>query len=104
MTGLDNRDTNYAEPGVFIVRGSWGNIIVDRNDGTVIRVDQHEDEGYANIIRFDLDTLVPTELSDGSVHDETDILRTRYWLHTKEGHVRRVDPLTEDERRRARGE
>lgn len=96
--GLDTRDTNYAESGVFIVRSSYGDCIVDTKDGTVLRVEgaETDENGWSNerIMRFDLETLVPIALSDGSVHDEIDILRTRFWFHTKEGHVRRVDPVS----------
>ena len=82
-------------PGEFIVRGSWGNIIVDQTTGKVLRInDTNGGDEYADIVRVDPRTLRPRVLSDGSQHNEIDILSTRYFfLNPTTRREVRVDPI-----------
>ncbi len=90
---------NYADntvPGEFIVRGSYGNIIVETDTGKVLRINERDGEEYDDIVRFDPETLVPCMTSDGEAHNETDILHTTYF-YVKDGVEHRVDALEDED-------
>jgi hypothetical protein len=64
-----------------IIRGSWGDVTVERETGTIIRYDDHgkqgwdvDDKGYHDIARFDPATLAPGLDTCLDQHGETDIL------------------------------
>ncbi len=88
-----NRADGTAE-GEFIVRGSYGNIIVDHATGKVLRINERDGEEYDDIVRFDPKTLVPVETSDGQKHNENDILHVCYFI-AKDGREVRVDSVAD---------
>lgn len=66
-------------PNQFIVRGSYGELLVDIETGNVVAYfpDEGTDpsEGYGNIYRFD----VPRYKTQNGTPDELDILDIGYW-------------------------
>lgn len=68
-----------------IIRGSWGDVTVERETGTIVSYDDHgkagwqgEDLGYHDIARFLPETMLPGLDSCLDEHGETDILCVGY--------------------------
>lgn len=64
-----------------IIRGSWGDVTVDRATGHIIAYDDHDkrdwsadDKGYHDILFFLPETLAPGRDECLDKHGETDIL------------------------------
>lgn len=69
-----------------IIRGSWGDITVERETGAIHAYDDHgkqgwctTDVGYHDIERFDPDTLTPGLDACLDKYGETDILNVGYF-------------------------